>query len=416
MKTFIVALGSFGDVNPFICVARELQRRGHDVVMLICEAAKAKVEQNGIATHVVLSQEQYDLWRNMPRLDDPDHENAKALIHMLLPAVTETITYIWKNFEPGNSLGITIALQGIGLKFLEQRLGLAVIEMHLAPRNWQSPKMAEKAAGGFDHHFAETLNEYASAVGVAKKQQGWFHTLTTDKYSIGLYPQWFLNASVDKASDYVAASHYVFDQDDDNRPLPEALIDFLNQDDAPLAVTFGTYATTDNNLYRSVIEASKRLNKRVVLITQYSEQLPEPLPKHCLHVDYVNLKLLFPRLCAIINHGGAGTCAQAFRAGIPQLICPMAFDQFINADSVTALGSGLQIKVDEFNPDQLQLSLNTLLNNEEIKNRATQLATSFPKHNPAIWSCDLIEKYAQLMGVLNHNDAKMNAKNNRLGK
>lgn len=402
MKVFIVALGSFGDVNPFICVASELQRRGHDVVMLVCEDAIAKVEKNGIKAHSVLSQEKYDLWRNMPRLDDPDEENAKALMHMLFPAVEETITYIWKNFKPNNCLGITIALQGMGIKFLEQRLGLAVIEMHLAPRNWQSPKMAIDAADGFNHHFGESLDGLAKAIGLPKNQQGWFQTLTTDKYSIGLYPQWFLDASPDKASEYVAPSHYVFDKDDDNQTLPEALIDFLNQGDAPLAVTFGTYASTDSHLYTSAIEASKQLQKRIVLITKYPQQLPNPLPAHCIHVEYVNLKRLFPRLCGIIHHGGAGTIAQAFRASLPQLICPMAFDQFINADSVTALGSGVQIDVNEFNPEQLATSLRTLLQSDEIKNRAKQLASTFPKHNPAIWSCDLIEKYALKMGVLDN--------------
>lgn len=30
---------------------------------------------------------------------------------------------------------------------------------------------------------------------------------------------------------------------------------------------------------------------------------------------------------AIVHHGGAGTCAAALRAGLPQLICPFHFDQ-----------------------------------------------------------------------------------------
>ena len=402
MKIFIVALGSFGDVNPFICLARELQRRSHDVVMLVSADAIAKVERNGISAHPIITQQQYDTWRNMPREDDPDDENGKVLIHLALPAVDETIKYVWQHFEPGNSLGITMTMQGIGLKFLEQRLSLPVIGVNLAPRDWHGDDSTDTAQK-FNAHFAEPFDNLSSALGLSKNQQGWYQTLITDKYTIGLYPQWFVNQANEKIAANMVPSHFLFDEDDDSQPLPDKLIEFLAHDDKPLAVTFGTYASTDDKLYRTVIEACVRLNKRAVLITKYPQQLPNPLPSHCLHVDYVNLKQLFEHLCCIIHHGGIGTSAQAFRAGLPQLVYPMAFDQFFNADSVETLGCGSQIKAIDFNPDGLAASLSALLNNQNIKTQAQQQMASFPKYNPAIWSCDLIEKYAQRLGVLDND-------------
>lgn len=403
MKIFIVALGSFGDVNPFICLATQLKRRGHEVVMLVSADAIAKVEKNGIAAHAIMTQEQYDLWRNMPRCDDPDEENGKALIHMALPAVSETIKYVWQNFQPGNSLGISIPMQGIGLKFLELRLPLPVIGVNLAPRDWQGNNIADTEQQ-FNQTFAKPFNALCREMGLTEGQQNWYQTLITDRYAIGLYPQWFVNQAINKFTANIVPSHFLFDQRDDNQPLPEKLIEFLDQGDAPLAVTFGTYASTDDQLYRSVVEACDRLNKRAVLITQYPEQLPNPLPSHCLQVDYVNLKRLFVHLCGVIHHGGVGTSAQSLRAGVPQLVCPMAFDQFGNADSIEALGCGLQINVTDFNPDGLTASLTALFENQSIKIQATQQKDLFPKHDPAIWPCDLIEKYAQLMGVLDNNE------------
>lgn len=404
MKVFIVALGSFGDVNPFICLAKELQRRDHEVVLLVSAEAIAKVKRNGIAAHPIMTQEQYDTWRNMPRSDDPDDENGKALLHMALPAVDETIKYVWQNFKPGKSLGITMTMQGLGLKFLELRLSLPVIRVDLAPRDWHGDD-ADEAARKFNEHFADPFDKLGQALGLSKNQKGWYQTLITDKYTVGLYPKWFVNQANERiASDAnLEESHFLFDEDDDSQPLPDKLIEFLNHDDAPLAVTFGTYASTDDNLYRTVVEACGRLGKRAVLITKYPQQLPNPLPDYCLHVEYVNLKLLFPRLSCIIHHGGVGTSAQAFRAGLPQLICPMAFDQFFNADSIEILGCGSQIKATDFNPDGLTASLSALLNNQNIKNQAQQQMASFPKYNPAIWSCDLIEKYAQRLGVLDND-------------
>lgn len=37
---------------------------------------------------------------------------------------------------------------------------------------------------------------------------------------------------------------------------------------------------------------------------------------------------LLPRCAAVMHHGGAGTTAAALRAGTPQLVCPLHFDQF----------------------------------------------------------------------------------------
>jgi len=41
-----------------------------------------------------------------------------------------------------------------------------------------------------------------------------------------------------------------------------------------------------------------------------------------------------------VHHGGIGTTAEALRAGVPQVIVPLAYDQFDNAARVTALRTG----------------------------------------------------------------------------
>jgi UDP:flavonoid glycosyltransferase YjiC (YdhE family) len=52
---------------------------------------------------------------------------------------------------------------------------------------------------------------------------------------------------------------------------------------------------------------------------------------------------LLPRASAIVHHGGIGTVACAIAAGIPQLVCPLAYDQFDNAARVERLGLGMRV-------------------------------------------------------------------------
>ncbi len=44
---------------------------------------------------------------------------------------------------------------------------------------------------------------------------------------------------------------------------------------------------------------------------------------------FVDHAQLFSRCCALVHHGGAGTVAAALRAGLPSVVCPLQFDQFM---------------------------------------------------------------------------------------
>ncbi|EOD64226.1 glycosyltransferase, partial [Amycolatopsis vancoresmycina] len=47
---------------------------------------------------------------------------------------------------------------------------------------------------------------------------------------------------------------------------------------------------------------------------------------------------LFPRMAAVVHHGGAGTTGAALAAGRPQVVCPFMFDQPFFGRRLFALG------------------------------------------------------------------------------
>ena len=88
------------------------------------------------------------------------------------------------------------------------------------------------------------------------------------------------------------------------------------------------------------MQAAQRLGRRAVLLTPHREQVPASLPPDMLWLPYVPLRTLLPRAAALVHHGGIGTTAEALRAGVPQVIVPLAYDQFDNAARVEALAAG----------------------------------------------------------------------------
>ena len=59
--------------------------------------------------------------------------------------------------------------------------------------------------------------------------------------------------------------------------------------------------------------------------------------------SYVDHAALFPHFAAVVHHGGAGTTMECIKAGIPQVICPVLFDQFRWAAQVEWLNLGVSV-------------------------------------------------------------------------
>lgn len=80
-----------------------------------------------------------------------------------------------------------------------------------------------------------------------------------------------------------------------------------------------------------------------------------------LVINYVDFAHVFPQLSAVIHHGGIGTTAQAIKAGVPQIIRPIMYDQPDNAWRVTKLGLGGVVFPDSYKARKVAEILETLM-------------------------------------------------------
>ncbi len=132
--------------------------------------------------------------------------------------------------------------------------------------------------------------------------------------------------------------YWFVDEPASYQPDPE-LAAFLAKGEKPVYVGFGSMFDSDDTekIGRMVIEALSLAGKRGILggmkgLTN--------LPDHCFTVDSVPHTWLFPRMAAVCHHGGAGTAAAGFQAGVPSIIVPFALDQFAWAQRSYELGIG----------------------------------------------------------------------------
>jgi sterol 3beta-glucosyltransferase len=122
---------------------------------------------------------------------------------------------------------------------------------------------------------------------------------------------------------------------------PRKLLDFLGQGEPPLYVGFGSMAEgSGDRLTGIVLEALERTGRRAILAAGWGELGTRSLPARVLGVESVPHDWLLPRVAAAIHHGGAGTTAAVLRAGVPSITVPFFADQFFWGGRIAELGVG----------------------------------------------------------------------------
>ena len=128
----------------------------------------------------------------------------------------------------------------------------------------------------------------------------------------------------------------------DNRPLAPELEAFLAAGEPPVYLGFGSMPMEAlKQAGQIAVEVIRAHGRRVILSRGWAGLGLGDDRDDCFAVDDVNQQALFPRIAAVIHHGGAGTTTAAARAGAPQIIVPQVADQPYFASRVAALGLGV---------------------------------------------------------------------------
>jgi vancomycin aglycone glucosyltransferase len=125
----------------------------------------------------------------------------------------------------------------------------------------------------------------------------------------------------------------------DERPLSSDLLAFLDAGVPPVYVGFGSLPAP-KDFARMAIDVVRAQGRRILLSRGWAELALVDDHEDCFIVDEVNQQALFPRVAAVVHHGGAGTTMAAARAGAPQVVVPQIADQPYWASRVSDLGIG----------------------------------------------------------------------------
>jgi vancomycin aglycone glucosyltransferase len=172
----------------------------------------------------------------------------------------------------------------------------------------------------------------------------------------------------------------------EGEPLPEKLAAFLAAGPAPVYLGFGSMPDPrPRETTGRLLDAIAGAGCRALISRGWAGLGDGPLPEGVLAIDPVSHASLFPRVAAVVHHGGAGTTHSAARAGVPQILIPHVLDQFYFARRVVDLGVGPKgLSRKGLRVDELVETLRATLDNEFVAERARDLGARLRELGPTV--------------------------------
>jgi UDP:flavonoid glycosyltransferase YjiC (YdhE family) len=169
---------------------------------------------------------------------------------------------------------------------------------------------------------------------------------------------------------------------------------FLESGEKPVYAGFGSMPPRgQENTIPLLVQAAKNLDRRIII--RYPGKIPGKIPmtKAVFFIGDYSHRALFPRVAAVIHHGGAGTTATAAAAGIPQVIVPHILDQHYHGRRIFLSGLGpAPIPLSHLTRERLSRALARCLTSERIRQAARNTGRAIdPAHRLKILVKALLE-------------------------
>jgi sterol 3beta-glucosyltransferase len=176
--------------------------------------------------------------------------------------------------------------------------------------------------------------------------------------------------------------------------LPSELERFIAEGPTPIYVGFGSMAFRDRDaLFDVVLRAVASVGARAVLGSGWGGLARGSLPSSVFAVDEAPHDWLFPRMAAIVHHGGAGTTGAAIRAGKPSVVTPFIADQFAWARLLNARGlAPAPLPHRTVIADALAAEIKTVLHDGAMRERAKTIGATVRAENGLVRAVDAIER------------------------
>ena len=356
MRITMLSVGSTGDVRPYVLLGRELQARGHQVTISAFPRFEEMAADAGLAFYPIRGSAE----SMMASIMAPD-TNGFTYLPRLWKGVKDAAPRMLQDMTDSCRDADALVCNFFGSVFysIAEKYNIPCIQTHLFPMD---PTREVPISSVRNQHLGSFLNK-------SSYKAGYYVIGTVEKYILG---SWRRDNGMTQRKpalrpDYRIGSHTIpvicaispslfprpadwdprihmsgfwFDESPvDYQPSPE-LAEFLESGSRPIYIGFGSMNSGDMNRLLSIsLRSVHAAGLRAVFSTGWCGRALKST-RSVFFTDNIPHDWLFPRISAVVHHGGAGTTAAGLRYGKPTLVIPFAGDQSFWGHQVYQAGCG----------------------------------------------------------------------------
>jgi UDP:flavonoid glycosyltransferase YjiC (YdhE family) len=415
MKILFSTFGSLGDLHPYLALALEAKNRGHSPILATAPKYRAKIEKLGLGFRAVRpdlpSEDDFaPLAKRVMNLQD----GPRYLFQdVLSPALRDSYADLLAASEdadilishPAAMAGPLVA-QKLGKKWLSSVLAPISLWSKLDPPVpptvphldflralgpiWPTIMFALGRAGTAP--WVAEVGKLREEIGVPSLGHPMFEGQHSPFGTLALFSKHFAAPQRDWPQNTTATGFCFYDSEGYSDQKDENWREWIDNGDKPIVFTLGSSAVFDaGDFWKESVSIAHDYEKRAVLLTGKAPPI-ENLPDTVLQLDYAPHSEIFPLAQLIVHQGGAGTTAQALRAGVPQIVMPFAHDQPDHARRLEKLGVGLGVTRRNYGGQEFESIFD---NFAPFEKNAAQLGDKIRAENGPRVACEAIEKFSE---------------------
>ena len=408
MKILLVTRGSQGDVLPYLAVAEELRRRGHEVTLNVPSLFEASVKSYGF--RYVL--QPFDDIKGM--IDDAGQKKQGfrpflKWTRAVIDTQFEQLPSLVKQHDLVISTNSEFAAPSIA-EYCEKpliRTGYAPLlpSKHIRPATLPfqrpnpllPPALLWKVMNRLTNLMVkETINKQRQQLGMTPIVNFGYHAGSHSLNYLMYSPQ-IGETDPDWPFPWEIGGYCFNDSFSYEEPAYQTLLRFVESGSDPiLFFTLGSCSAKDGHRFcQMLLESCRKLGFRLLIGSGWSQTgiqlqtndrlflITQPLPHH----------LLLSHCQGVIHHGGCGTTHSVARAGKPQLLTPLLLDQPYWAYRVERLGIGPSaLRIGKATQREVDRKVEQLMTDSNLQRQAEQLGQKIRAEQGVCHLCDYIEQ------------------------
>jgi sterol 3beta-glucosyltransferase len=416
MRIAIIAMGSRGDVQPYISLGKGLKAAGHSVRLLTHENFEQLVTSYGLEFWPARGNVQEVM--ESPKLRELLEKGNFLAITAYTSKIAQKAAIDWAEDGLAACQGMDLLVAGVGgmsvALALAEKLNLPFLQAYIFPFTPTKafpaillPPFVAKFGGlvnRLSHHLFRQVMWQGARKGdqMARKQVlglppapflGLYNSAHMQRFPV-LYG--FSPSVLAKPADWknTCITGYWFLDEADGWTPPAALLDFLDRGNPPIYIGFGSMGSRNPEQTADlVLEAIAMTGQRAILQSGWGGLSKNNLPENVFIVDSISHSWLFPRVAAVVHHGGAGTTAAGLRAGVPTIIIPFFGDQPFWGRRIAELGVGTApIPRKQLTAKKLATGIHQVVNDQAMRQNAADLGAKIRSEDGIANVVDIIQK------------------------